>query len=755
MNRLLGVHTKKAMQRSEINKTFRTFSDFMRRDQLKDALGALELVRPVSAEFADEIAKISDTYHNVLKYTFLGIDDPQRSKIHQGLKLSLFELSDRIRHKLLISNQSTGSFQYTTPEKPFMDSGTTLRQLFESYMFDAELKDIFAAQDAAWKKASDAKEAKAQLINHLFRWLIMGGKLSENDKVLVQKVLDSERFEWHDKCLIISAVTLGLLQTFDVFRFGILFDSYTRNEMQIAQRAFTGLLLGLYLYDDRLYLYPQLLNRLRAIQGDEALESNARAVIFQLMKAKDTEKVTKKFQDEIMPEIVKNAPGLEDRLGLNQIISADPLEDKNPNWKKFLEDSPDLINKLEEVTRMQLEGMDVFMSTFANLKHFPFFNQLINWFLPFHMNHPLVENTLSGEEQHFRNVFIDGLSRSQYMCNSDKFSFCMSLSAMPSRQKEMMTQMFAAEVEGMKELEKEEAILDAEKKPHSIYTQYIQDLYRFFKLHPGRQNMDDIFGLRFDFHNKEFTQHIITGNSSWKVIADFYFNSEYYNEAVEIFTKIHENGDQTQELFEKLAYCYEKLNNYSQAIAFYKKAELFDQNRLWNLRRIARVQWLMQKYSESITSYKEAEQLDPDNLHLQTTIGNCYLQIRDYINALNYYYKVELQSPENEKVLRPIAWCLFVTGKFTEARHYFERLMEKDPNKYDYMNLGHVLMCINQKEKAIECYLHSIRQLDNSIKQFMAGFEDDKIHLIRHGVNPEELPLLTDYLKYLSEGSQM
>lgn len=742
------------MQRSETDKIFRTFEDFMRRDRLKDAIKMLELVRPVNSEFTDEIAKINSTYHSMLKYTFLGVDDPQRSKIHQGLKLNLYELADRIKHKLFVSNQLFGSFQHSVAEKPIMDSRDSLRELFESYSFDAELQEIFSVQDDSSKKVQNTDETKNQLINQLFRWLWFGGKLTETDKVLIQKMLESDRFEWYEKCLIISAVTLGLLQIFDVFRFEILFDSYDRNEPQISQRAFTGLILGLYLYDDRLHLYPQLLNRLRAMQGDEVLESNARAVIFQLMKAKDTEKVTKKFQDEIMPEIVKNAPGLEDRLGLNQIISADPLEDKNPNWKKFLEDSPELINKLEEVTRMQLEGMDVFMSTFANLKHFSFFNQLINWFMPFHVEHPLVDSALSGEEPHFRNVFIDGLGRSQYMCNSDKFSFCMSLSVMPSRQKEMMIQMFAAEVEGMKEMEKEEEILDAGKKSNSIYTQYIQDLYRFFKLHPGRQEQNDIFRLRFDFHNKQFMQHIIPGNSSWKVIADFYFNSEYYNEALEIFTKMLENDDQTQEVFEKLAYCYEKLNNYPQALTYYKKAELFDQNRLWNLRRIARVHWLMQNHAESIACYKEAEQLDSENLHLQITIGNCYLHIRDFKNALNYYYKVELESPENEKVLRPIAWCLFVTGKFPEAKHYFERLMEKDPNKYDYMNLGHVLMCMNQKEKAIECYLHSIRQKDNSLKQFMAGFDDDKTYLIRHGVDPEDLPLLADYIKYLYEGSE-
>lgn len=544
---------------------------------------------------------------------------------------------------------------------------------------------------------------------------------------------------------------MGLINGFDLFRFEILFDAYEGNEDQISQRAFTGLLLGLYYYDHRLHLYPQLLNRLRAKQGSERLELDAKTVIFQLFRAKDTDKVAKKFREEIMPDIVKHAPGLEDKLGLNQIIKDDPADDKSPKWKKLFEDNPDLISKLEEITRMQLEGMDVFMSTFANLKHFPFFSELTNWFAPFHTEHPVVDSMLANEEPGFKDIFVDGLNNSHYMCNSDKFSFCMSLSSMPAQQKEMMIQMFAAEVEGMKEMVKEEDILDARKKINSIYTQYIQDLYRFFKLYPYRQELYDIFRSRFNFHDKSFMQHILTGEHSWRSFADFYFQREYFGDALEIYQKVSEAGDNSQEVFEKTAYCFEKTGKPDQALVYYRKAELFDQNRAWNLRKIARCQWMLKDYEAAIASYKEAEILEPENLHLQITIGNCYLGIKDYKQALNYYYKVELASPDNQRVMRPIAWCLFVTGKMAEARHYYEKLMESEPNKYDFMNLGHVFLCTGDKQKAMECYLQSLRQKDNSMQQFMAGFNDDRQHLLKHGVDQEELPVLVDYLKYLYE----
>jgi tetratricopeptide (TPR) repeat protein len=738
------------MQKQDIDQTFEAFNSFMTANRLKDAIEILALTDPGAAEYSDELSGISETYHNLVKYTIQGFEDPERPRIYKALQSGLYELSDRIKHKMLESSSMQLHMQKSALDQQAIQIREYIRDWIETNTFDSELNEIFA-QPADEESRLEKDKKKKHLLSLLFAWLWFGGKLTESDKELVQKILKSERFLWHEKCLIISAVTMGLIKGFDLFRFEILFDTYEQNEFQISQRAFTGLMLGFYYYDHRLFLYPKLLNRLKAKQGDENFELDARTLIFQLFRAKDTEKVSKKFREEIMPDIVKHAPKLEDKLGLGQIIKDDPSEDKNPKWQKFFEDSPDLISKLEEITQMQMEGMDVFMSTFANLKHFPFFAQITNWFAPFYTEHKAVEDVFLVEEPRFRDVFIEGLNRSYYMCNSDKYSFCMSLGSMPSQQKEMMIQMFAAEVDGMKELEKEENILDSRRKINSIYTQYIQDLYRFFKLYPRRAELDDIFRQRFDFHNKSFMQHVLTSEKAWRGFADFYFEKEYFGEALEIYLKISVDGDPSQEVFEKIAYCYEKTGKLEQALVYYRKAELFDQNRVWNLRKIARCQWMLKNYQQAVATYKEAEQLEPENLNLQLTIGNCYLSLKDFAQALNYYYKVEMTSPDNQKVMRPIAWCLFVNGKLTEARHYYEKLMESDPNKYDFMNLGHVLLCMNQKQQAIDCYLQSLRQKDNSMQQFMAGFDDDRQYLSANGVEATELPVLIDYLKYSYE----
>ena len=66
------------------------------------------------------------------------------------------------------------------------------------------------------------------------------------------------------------------------------------------------------------------------MQGDEFL-NRCHGSDISLMKAKDTDKVTKN-NDEIMLDIIKIAPGFEDKPGLDQIFSDEYTEDKNPKY---------------------------------------------------------------------------------------------------------------------------------------------------------------------------------------------------------------------------------------------------------------------------------------------------------------------------------------------------------------------------------------------------------------------------------------
>ncbi|MDE8697704.1 hypothetical protein PZH42_26930, partial [Bacteroides cellulosilyticus] len=60
--------------------------------------------------------------------------------------------------------------------------------------------------------------------------------------------------------------------------------------------------------------------------------------------------------------------------------------DRNPDWDQAFEQTG-LGDKIREMNDLQLEGADVYMSTFAQLKGYPFFREPLNWFYPFDRMH--------------------------------------------------------------------------------------------------------------------------------------------------------------------------------------------------------------------------------------------------------------------------------------------------------------------------------------------------------------------------------
>ncbi len=739
------------MQISEIEATYSKINDLLSSRRIVEALGLLfgSLQRFDLTEHLASLENLELTYHNLLKYTVLmGIKDSQRQQIQDTLVRDLFEISDHLRHKIFLQGTYHLKFEGLIEHDLRMKQpGEEIEEHISNLLLQSKLDNIMQDVDkSANQNKPSGYRARQQLIAKLFGMLYASHKLSNEASKMVNKLVQTENISWHEKSVIISAITLGLTKGFDVGKFDILFDTYLMDEYQVSQRAFAGLIIALYQYDNRIPFYSQIENRLKAMQGDENMERDLRMVLMQMTKAKDTDKVSRKFRDEIMPEIIKQAPKIEDKLGLFQILPDDLEGEKNPKWQSLFEDSPDLISRMEEITRMQVEGMDVFINTFANLKHYPFFRQLHHWFLPFFKEHPEISGAIFGEDKSSGEIFVDGLEKTNYICNSDKYSFCFSVQHLPQTQKETLIQMFAAEVEGMNEMASEEKILNTDGQTNSIYTQYIQDLYRFFKLHPLKDDFIDVFSLKCDFHNKNFFGLMAGSESTLRAIGDFYFDRDHFEYALDVYEKLLGFDTGKAELFEKIAYSHERLGAFSKALIYYSQAELYDSNRAWNLQRMAICHQKIGDHEKALNCYQEIDLLEPNNAQTQIRIGNCFLSLKKYDQALNAYYKVELSDAANKKILPPIGWCLFAIGKPQEARPYYEKIISSGANRYDYMNMGHVYYCLGMRNQAIESYLASINQKDNSPELFIASFQEDLPYLGKNGVDLSEIPLLIDYI---------
>lgn len=705
------------MNLNELNKTHQKILNNLLNYNLVDAFDKLSVLikKTQNGVFTDRLQVFKDTYKNMLKFSFQGTsEDPQKDKIYTNLIKNIVELSDEVKEYYLFQNKLI-----STPNIP-------------PFQFSENVLDAHISQEK---------------INALFYYIWLTNNLTEESITFLKNMATDKNIPYHIKCIIISALTMNLIRTFNINSFNMLFIFIDHHENQVWQRAYVGLLVCLYIHKDRLHLYPEISNRLKAYQEDKEMERVLEIILTQFARSKETEEINKKLRDEILPEVMKLRPKLENKLDLENLFSQNTEEDKNPEWENFFKDTPGLYDKLEEFSKLQAEGSDVFWSTFSMMKHFSFFQSITNWFIPFHGENPLLTE-LGKDIQEEKGVekFKEGLLKTGFMCNSDKYSFCLNMNYIPSQQRKMILEMFTREINAMEELEKEDEILNQTKKDKLIVTQYIQDLFRFYKLYPLRKEFPDIFKLPFDLYNYDFFNDLIDNQTVRRNIAEFYFERNSYTEALDIFLQL-ESASSDFELLEKIGFAYQQSGEFTKALDYYKKAELYDKNRYWLHTKIAHCHRKLENYHESLTYLLNLEKEDPENLAIQGNIGQVYLDAKDFENALKYYYKVEYNDPKNTRVLRPIAWCSFMLDKYDSAKKYFLKVIDKHSNKHDHINLGHVQWCMGDIEGTIHSYLNSLNASKNDIIWFEEEYREDSKYLLPKGIKEIDLNLMLDLIK--------
>lgn len=738
------------MTDKDINENYTRICNLLATKELKPAFDLFEKLISSSGlgEYRDTFNNLEQNYRFMLKYTVEGIKDPERQKIYQHLLVSSFELADNAYDNLKLKFSQTVEYQKKRGfSKLFIQDLTGFLAQLEKYSVEKELHSMFN-ETKINNNTFIKTDAHFQKIYILFYHFWFSNKLREEEIQFFRSFIQHASFPYYEKALLVTSLTLSLLRFFDENKITLLFECYDSEDVEISQRALIGLLIGLYHYDQRIPFYHEITGRLQILIENPGFKVNLEKIILQFIRSKETEKIQRILQDEIIPEMMKISPNLRNKFNIEDLLSEGAAEDKNPGWQEIFKDSPGLMDKIEELTEMQMEGADVFMSSFSMLKSFPFFSEITNWFIPFTPEHPeLLKTSINQDNPEFSN-FLEMIVKSPMLCNSDKYSFCFSMQNITSDFKKMMSENLKAEFYQAEDIEKDQSFLDRNRQSETVSGQYIRDLYRFYKLSPQREGFEDIFTWRFDFHNKNAFAGLLREDFGiQRNIAEFYFAKNYFREAADIYELLLADSDDV-EMLQKLAFCYQKQGDYKKALGFYLKADLYDQNKIWNLKKIALCYRNLKKPAKALEFYQQASILESDNLSLHISIGQCHMELQHYDEALKSYYKVEYLAPENNKVWRPIAWCCFLAGKLDQAEKYYNQLFTESPDKYDLMNMGHVQWCLGNRKTALDYYIKSINRPENSEKDFMDAFNEDLPQLLNQGVDPDDVPIMLDQLRY-------
>jgi len=706
-----------------------------------------------SGDLRDEYDNLVMTYRNMLTYTIEGIDDPERSKIYIKLIQSILELSDKVRQDILSRTSGWNTYwlkQQTEKEQKL--SGKTIVESVDDLMFKSELDEwLKLSNEINPDPESEISKKHNQLIKSIFNHFWLTDYYGEAEDSLINIFLNSGKFRWYESSIFTTAITLSFLRNWQTEKLFHLIKIYESGKEQVMERALSGLILNLHYYNGRILLYPEVITAIEKMAHSKTFREHCRLIVLQTIRSRETEKLSRKLHDEILPQVAKLRPQLEDKLDLDNILPKDKNEEKNPDWSEMFSGSEEIFRTMEELTKLQMEGADVYMSAFANLKHFDFFKDFQNWFMPFYPDHEVVNEIFRDEILGpGTNQLAEAMYKTPFICNSDKFSLILNLKYLPSAQKSMMLKVFKMELEGLQQLEEDESVIDPDRKFRINVTQYLQDIYRFFKLSPYRKEFEDIFTGRLDIYNSSFFRLTCKTEEAETGLADYFFSKDFYDDALSLYLRQVDRKPDDAQLYEKTGYCYQQISDYENALKNYRRAELIDR-KPWTIKKIALCLRRLGRTEEALEHYLQAGNMEPENNHTTIMTAHCYLDLKDYEAALKYYFRIEYNDPGNLNILRPIAYCYLALGRLDDSEKYYDRLAEGKLNAHDLINMGHLALCKGNRKEAVDLYRRSLLSDEITQEKLMLILSEDKPLLIGSGVNPDDLPILQDYLLFTTE----
>lgn len=736
------------MNAKQIEFIFKSALKFLFAGKMKLALDKSQLLidELQNAEFTDKFNEIKQNYRFMLQYFIQGVTDPEQKLIYNSMTAKLIQMNYFLHEELLLRNST--SFEYLQkrffPHKLHFQS---TNDLFDSLTYyHSQMQFVLDKGEVTKKEKQRLRVNFEKLLPDVFAILWLSTRFSHNEKQFIRNILDEDYPGHTEKNLVISALTLNVWRMFDEDKLTLLIDACNSKNLEVQLRALIGLTFVLTRHDRLLMYFPALRNRIMILADDRRIASYLHCIIILIINTSETEGITRRMKEEILPEMMKMSPIIQDRLDKDTPLNTDEWDDEHPEWQELLSQSG-IADKLKELTELQMEGADVYMSTFSMLKNFPFFNKLFCWFLPFDTNMLAISDLFEGNDQNLLNAFV----YNNTICNSDKYSFCLSLLHMPASQRENISRNFKMEAVQMEELTKDETVLKPDVAARNMARQYIQDLYRFFKVHPNHAEMTDFFRYALHLHEGTYFKILSTDSDIKFQVAEYYFSKGLYSPATELYEELIVAGHNTAAMFQKLGFCYQKTAQPMQALDAYTKADILQPDDVWTVKKLALTYKITGDYSKALENYRHVDFLQPNRTSTRIQIAKCLVQLACYQEALDIYTEIELIDEGNPTLWKQICWCAFIAGKLSQAEYFNEKLLSNTPDATDLLHGGHIAFAKKIRKLALDLYLKSLNLSVNSMDSLAELINHDMVFLAAYDVKMVDIQLMIDELYFHSE----
>lgn len=710
------------------------------------AIGLLKKVVEKLGDNSDreELRRIESTYNYMTDFLLRNSPDPERERVYDNLCVRLQGLNDSM---LISSRIDTAPEVYFATARLYRLNNRTLRSIYDDFVKYESVASIMAESE---QKDVQLLKKKEQALNDLFEWIWVSGELGRDDSLLLRELSTDKAQPFELRAQIAAALFMALLQRYDAVKMDLLLElSEQLDDEAIAARALTMATLLMPRYARRIELDPKLRARLELWQDSLLQYSRLRTVIQALLRAFDTDRLTRQVQQDMMPEFMKLQPQFRKIFGeaAEKGLTPDDLQ-SNPEWEELL-DKSGLREKLESLSEMQQEGGDVMIGPMAGLKRFPFFQKISNWFLPFNANRSEFASpeVLEGVQDFF-NV------REGVICDSDLYSLLFSITMMKN---EAVTSKLKAMSEQLSQYGKE--MLDelhANPEFNGETDGFVKDLYRFFRLNPHAKEFPDLFATPLNPAQLPVIGEEIADDEMLRLLLEFFLKRGYFEEALDAVLLLIAHSEPDESLYQKAGYCLMELGRVAEGVEYLKRAELMNAESEWLMTNIGWALHMLGRPLESADYYKRALDLPHDesaDAQILFAIGLNLSEAGKFKEALKYFYQSHYQHPEHTFAMRGIAWTEFLLRNYETSLDYSRRLIDgENPDLNDFMNAGTACFALGRYDEAYKYYMESVerREGDDRVKayeDFRDELDDDLPHLEELGLPMKDLAIILDKVR--------
>lgn len=696
---------------------------------------AMTLLQPIyqghpSLVGREEFERIGKDYAMMRDFLLRGFADPQREQLYDRLLHELYRIASNLKLSWRCKNVEAYAIAYQT-DNQLNRSHDFLKTVLERYVSDEALLSL---KDDNQKEAasSDLHKRHQTFIERLFCAIFLSLQWTEADQQFYEALLLSPLVDRHDTLLMLSALTLAVMNNYDERKWITLARVYQgATDEQLRQRALVGWALTSH---SEISFFVQQQKELQNMMADSTTKAELLELQKQIFYCMNAEKDNAMIRKDIIPNMMKGSNLRMGKFGIEEKAEGELNGILHPNAdEEAMEKVERSIDKMRE---MEKKGADIYFGGFAQMKRFPFFRVLSNWFAPFRANHP---GLADAQQKLGDGKMLQALLAQHSMCSSDKYSLVLAMGQVIDRIPENLRDAMRTAGGWDSSTHTEHDALSSTY----IRRMYLQNLYRFFRLWPQRTQIQGAFTDQKDDSAFFLITPLFdnTDSVAMKIeMGQFLLRHGMYERLRLLLNTIkEERGEQLD--FLRGCLCLHD-DNYSLALEKFQLLLTHGHESMALLRATAKAAMASGNYSLASQCFGKLETLDPDNIRTRLNACLAAQKAGKFKSTLNSLYELYYNFPDNLTVQRVLAWSLLNGDNPAKAIPIYNKLLAAKPETEDYVNAGYAHWITGHVKDAHDLFCHypdRSRILDEFIK--------DREVLQRNGITQTDTFLMADAIK--------